>query len=274
MKATRFGASSLIAPKSKYARAVEICLFSSALPCWEPARVAAAARAVGLDAVEWGIGPGQPLESARAAARVLRHVDIQAAGVCVQGGAASLGTPARLTPFVALAAELRAPHLRVFAPALRAGAQERARDGAARAAKLAAARGVTVLVEMSPGTIAPSTSQARALVDGFPPERLSVLYDPGNTVIEGHIEPKLAVAELGPYLRHVHVKNIAWRRVEGAWSWRHADLDTGLLDWRVVLTALRHAGYRGRLSLDHLGGKPTLALLRREVEFLRGLLSS
>jgi sugar phosphate isomerase/epimerase len=268
MKATRF-----ISRKSKYARCLEISLFSSALPGWEPARVAAAAHAVGLEAVEWGVGPGQALESARAAAHALRQIDIQAAGVCVQGGAASLAWPARLEPFAALAAELGAPHVRVFAPAVRAGAQERARKSLGRAAEIAAAHGVTVLVETSPDTIAPSTSQARALVDGFPPERVGVLYDPGNMVIEGHVEPSLAVAELGPYLRHVHVKNIAWRRVAGAWSWRHADLDAGLLDWRAVLAALRHAGYDGRLSLDHLGGRPTLALLRREVEFLRGILS-
>ena len=235
--------------------------------------MADAARDVGLDAVEWGVGPGQPLESARAAAHVLRHVEIDAAGVCVQGGAASLAAPARLAPFVALAAELGAPHVRVFAPALRAGAEERAREGLRRAAELAAAHGVAVLVENSPGTIAPSTSHAHALVDGLRPEHVGVLYDPGNMVIEGHVDPRLAVAELGPYLRHVHVKNIAWRRVGGEWIWRHASLDAGLLDWRAVLAALRDSGYRFRLSLDHLGGRPTLALLRREVEFLRGLLS-
>jgi sugar phosphate isomerase/epimerase len=90
--------------------------------------------------------------------------------------------------------------------------------------------------------------------------------------IEGHVDPALAVEELGPYLRHVHVKNIAWRRLGGAWTWRHARLDAGLVDWHDVLAALRRAGYDGRLSLDHLGGRPTLALLRREVEVLRALL--
>jgi sugar phosphate isomerase/epimerase len=71
----------------------------------------------------------------------------------------------------------------------------------------------------------------------------------------------------------VHVKNVAWHRRGGAWSWSHAALDSGLVDWAVVLAALRRAGYAGRLSLDHLGGRPTLALLRREVELLERLLS-
>jgi sugar phosphate isomerase/epimerase len=252
---------------------LELCVFSSALPGWQPERVAGAARAVGLGAVEWGIGRGQALESPRAAARALRSVDIEAAGVCVQGGAASLTAPARLVPFAALAEELGAPHVRVFAPAYRAGARERARDGLARAAELAAAHGVALLVETSPGTIAPSTAQARALVDGLPPEHVGVLYDPGNMAIEGHVDPALAVDELGPFLHHVHVKNIAWRRRAGAWSWQHAGLDAGFLDWREVLSALRRARYTGTLSLDHLGGRPSHALLRREVASLRSLLS-
>jgi sugar phosphate isomerase/epimerase len=132
---------------------------------------------------------------------------------------------------------------------------------------------VALLVETSPGTIAPSTAQARALVDGLPPEHVGVLYDPGNMAIEGHVAPTLAVDELGSYLHHVHVKNIAWRRLGGTWTWRHAALDAGFLDWGDVLSALRRAGYAGRLSLDHLGGRPSLALLRREVELLRTLLS-
>ena len=79
----------------------------------------------------------------------------------MQGGAASLRAPARLRPFVALAAELGAPHVRVFAPALRD--RGRARAGLEAAAGLAAEHGLAVLVETAPGTIAPSTAQARAL---------------------------------------------------------------------------------------------------------------
>jgi sugar phosphate isomerase/epimerase len=235
--------------------------------------VANAARAVGVGAVEWGIGPGEALESPRAGARALRSIGVEPGGICVQGGAASLAAPARIEPFVALAAEIGASHVRVFAPAYRSAARERARDGLTLAAERAAAYGVSLLVETSPGTIAPSTAQARALVEGFSPEHVGVLYDPGNMAIEGHVEPALAVDELGPYLHHVHVKNIAWRRRSGTWRWQHAGLDAGFLDWRDVLSALGRARYAGRLSLDHLGGRPSVALLRREVAFLRSLLS-
>jgi sugar phosphate isomerase/epimerase len=245
---------------------VERCLFSSALPGFDAPQVARTALAAGLTAVEWGVGPGQAVEAPRGAAARLKRLGVEAAGICVQGGAASLTAPARLRPFAVLAAELGAPHIRAFAPAFRD--RGRARDGLAAAAEIAGEQGVALLVETAPATIAPSTAQARALVEGFPPERVGVLYDPGNMVIEGHVDPRLAVAELGPYLRHVHVKNVSWRRANGAWSWRHASLDAGLLDWAEILDALRRAGYAGRLSLDHLGGKPTLATLRRELSAL------
>jgi sugar phosphate isomerase/epimerase len=92
-------------------------------------------------------------------------------------------------------------------------------------------------------------------------------------VIEGHVDPRLAIEELGPYLRHVHVKNVAWRRERGAWRWRHAPLAEGMLDWAAIVGELARARYGGRLSLDHLGGRASVAVLRREVDVLRALLS-
>jgi sugar phosphate isomerase/epimerase len=243
---------------------MELCLFSSALPGWDAGYVARTALDAGLTAVEWGIGPGQAVDSPDEAA--LEDLSVTAAGICVQGDAASLLEPEALLPFASLAAEIGAPHVRVFAPALADAA--RARDGLAAAAQIAKAYGVSLLIETAPATIAPSTAQARALVEGFPPEEVGVLYDPGNMVIEGHVDPRLAIAELGPYLRHVHVKNVAWRREHGRWQWRHAALDEGLLDWGAIMVALRKASYTGRLCLDHLGGKPSLATLRRELRVL------
>ena len=147
-----------------------LCLFSSALPGWNAARVARAALEAGLTALEWGIGPGQAVESPRDAATALKGLGVAAGGVCVQGGAASLTAPMRLSPFAALAAELGVPHV---------------------------------------------------------------------------------------------------RREQGAWRWRHAPLDSGLLDWDAILAALRHAGHAGRLCIDHLGGRPSLATLQRELSALR-----
>lgn len=244
---------------------MQLCLLSSALPGWDAPRIAHAALDAGLTAVEWGIGPGQAVESPRDAK--LSDLGGAVGGICVQGDAASLLEPEKLRPFAELAAALGAPHVRVFAPALADAAG--ARDGLAAAAQITQAHGVSLLIETAPGTIVPSTAQARALVDGFPPAEVGVLYDPGNMVIEGHVDARLAIAELGPYLRHVHVKNVAWHREHGRWQWRHAALDAGLLDWSAIVAALKDAHYTGRLCLDHLGGEPSLATLRRELQALQ-----
>jgi sugar phosphate isomerase/epimerase len=132
---------------------------------------------------------------------------------------------------------------------------------------------VGVLVETAPGTLAPSGSLALALVGHHPPGRAGVLYDPGNTVIEGWVAPALGLARLGRHLRHVHVKNIGWSRRGGAWRWGYEKIDGGMVDWAATLRALAAARYRGRLSIDHLSGRPTPALLRAESERLAELLA-
>jgi sugar phosphate isomerase/epimerase len=168
--------------------------------------------------------------------------------------------------------------MRLFAPPYRGGSlareQRRARDGLDAVVEHAAPDGVAILIETSPATLAPTPGLAAALVDHLAPTHAGVLYDPGNTVIEGYLNPALAVARLGPHLHHVHVKNIAWRRESGGWAWRYASLTGGMLQWPQILAALETAGYRGGFSIDHLSGRPTPHSLRVETEGLRALLSA
>jgi sugar phosphate isomerase/epimerase len=131
---------------------------------------------------------------------------------------------------------------------------------------------VAVLIETSPGTLAPSAERAVGLVEHQAPEYAGVLFDPGNTVIEGYLAPALAVARLGPYLQHVHVKNIAWRRnAAGNWEWRYAPLTRGMVVWAELFDALRTARYEGGFSIDHLSGTATRERLRLETQHLRTL---
>jgi len=255
-----------------------LALFSSALPGWDAERVVDAAVSLGLRAVEWGVGPGQALEDADDGERIAalcRSAGLAVAGVAVQDPAVTLATPRAAAAHVALALTLRSPHVRLFAPPFEGGsvpvAQRRARAGVDALVKAAGGGRLGVLVETSPGTLAPSGSLALALVGHHPASRAGVLYDPGNTVIEGYVRPELGFARIGRRLRHVHVKNIAWTRDGGTWRWRYATLDGGIVDWPATLRALAAAGYRGRLSIDHLSGRPTLASLRRESERLRDL---
>jgi sugar phosphate isomerase/epimerase len=230
--------------------------------------------------VEWGSGPGQAIEQPGAGSEIRRLCDragLLTSGLSVQDPEVTLATPRRVAPYVRLAVSLGAPHLRVFAPAYHGGSlhreQQRARAGLARVVDLAAPAGLAVLIETSPATLAPSPELAAALVEQHSPAHAGVLYDPGNTVIEGYAAPALAVARLGRDLKHVHVKNIAWVRRAGVWQWRYAPLAGGLLNWREILGSLAAARYSGGLSIDHLGGQSTRQLLRRETDLLRELVS-
>jgi sugar phosphate isomerase/epimerase len=236
-------------------------------------------RSLRFAAVEWGAGPGEALEpghDAGALRELCAAAGLAVSGLSVQDRDVTAATPRRARPYIRQAVALGAQFVRLFAPPYRGGSftreQSRARAGLDALVELAAPDGVKVLVETSPATLAPTPELAVGLVEHQAPELAGVLFDPGNTVIEGYLAPALAVATLGPYLHHVHVKNIAWRRAAGAWVWRYASLSQGMVVWPEIVCALAAAGFRGGFSIDHLSGKPTAARLALETERLRTLL--
>ena len=259
-----------------------LCLLSSALPDESAQAIAEHARDAGFSAIEWGVGPDQATSAKRGEARGLRELGafhgLAIAGVAVQSGPAGLDKPASIKPIAAFAAELGAPYLRLWAPVYRGGSfadeVRKRRSALAQAVEIAAGQGVVLLLENRPDSLAPSTTLTRELIDAHGPDEVGVLWDPANGIIEGHLDPRLAIADLGPYLHHVHVKNIAWRRTGGAWQWSYATLAAGMLDWPATLAALEDSGYRGRLSLDHLPGSATPATLRRELKALASMLAA
>jgi sugar phosphate isomerase/epimerase len=247
-----------------------IALFSSCLPGWSAEQVLATATELGFGAVEWGVGPGQAIEHPDRAAQLAercRAQGVRTVGVSVQDPTVRLTASVRTTAaHMRLATTLGAGYVRLFAEPHRGGGvvaeQRRHRQALDRLVERAAGDRVQVLVETSPDTLAASPELALALVAHQPAERAGVLYDPGNMVIEGDLGPALAVALLGGHLAHVHVKNIRWTRVGGAWHWRYATLDGGRVRWPEVIERLGQARYAGWYSLDHLAGRATPAALR------------
>ena len=234
-----------------------VTVFSACLPGWTPDQVVALAAALGFSRVEWASGPGHAIEDPAKGAELRDLCDragLFSAGLSVQDPEVTFETPKAAAPHIALAIALGAPQVRLLAPPYRGGSlrleQKRARAGLDRLVELAA-----------------------TLVEQQTPERAGVLYDPGNMAIEGYLAPALAIARLGPYLRHVHVKNIAWRRSGDVWRWRHAPLARGVLDWRSIVHGLAAASYRGLFSIDHLGGQASAPKLHSESAFLRRLVA-
>lgn len=255
-------------------------LFSSSLPGWDERRVIDVAGSLRFAVIEWGAGPHEAIEPDQDASALRDRcaaAGLAISGLSVQDPDVTVATPRRALPYLRLASALGARFMRLFAPPYRGGSwsreQRRAREGLDSVVERAAPEAVTVLIETSPATLAPTPEMAGALVEHLAPRHAGVLYDPGNTVIEGYLAPALAVARLGPHLRHVHVKNIGWRKESGRWAWCYASLTGGLLHWPQILAALEAGGYRGEFSIDHLSGRPTRDKLRVETEQLRALLS-
>ena len=154
------------------------------------------------------------------------------------------------------------------------------RDGTTRRSRAWRAHGVKALVEIHHGTIVPSASATRRFLDGFDPESVGVIYDPGNMVWEGHESYRLGLETLGPYLAHVHAKNSAWRqrgrRGDGglAWQAEWTPLDAGMVDLHDLFAALRQIGYDGWVSVEDFSTERPLAeRVRDNLRYLQRFLA-
>jgi sugar phosphate isomerase/epimerase len=184
-------------------------------------------------------------------------------------------------------AALGARALRLWSPPYERGKAQNAREVWRRAADdlpwavaVAAPFGVRLLFETHQGTITPGVSACLRLLDGQPPERVGVIFDPGNMLNEGRENWRLGLELLGPYLSHVHYKNnraeIRERRPDGTAVW---DLSAcppadGLVDWREVLGDLRAVGYDGWISNENFEpGIDPESKLRRDLAYIKKLAS-
>lgn len=190
-------------------------------------------------------------------------------------GASPLGSGA-LFDAVEIAEALGAPFLRVFAPAFKEG-QSADHQIAAVGRDLSdlsahAGQGLRVLLEPSAGTIAASPELARSVLRSTPADRSGIVFDPGSLVEGGYLEPPIALAVLDGLIGHVHVKDRALVRTDGAWHAEHRRLGEGRVDWPGTLGRLAADGYEGWLSIDHLSSRSREdAVLRRDVRALERL---
>ncbi|WP_276356288.1 sugar phosphate isomerase/epimerase family protein [Cohnella caldifontis] len=131
-----------------------------------------------------------------------------------------------------------------------------------RAEELCGSYGVKGIIEIHHGTIAASASAAYRLVEDRDPDRIGVLFDPGNMVYEGYENHRMGLELLGPYLAHVHVKNAQWTRSGETredgfdrWLCGWAGLTRGIVDWPQVVADLKAVGYNGYIGVEDFSGE-------------------
>ncbi|GIF75026.1 sugar phosphate isomerase/epimerase family protein [Asanoa siamensis] len=273
-------------------------VFTASTPQWTPAEAARELAAQGWDGVEWRVTdqadaaePGfwagnratWPLNGLEESLPEIDRIT-RAAGLDYSGIGAYVPSSARedVERVLAATATLRAGRVRVTMPKLGTAPYpelfEKTRDDLAWVAQRATAHGVTALVELHHGTIAASASSALRLVDGLDPARVAVIHDVGNLIYEGHEDHRAAFEMLGPYLAHVHVKNVAWqvvgKRPDGstAWAADWAPLREGQADIGAYLRTLREVGYDGWLTVEDFSTALPLAERTRDnLAYLRTL---
>ncbi|MEJ3403717.1 sugar phosphate isomerase/epimerase family protein [Rathayibacter sp. YIM 133350] len=256
---------------------MKFSVFTASTPEWEPAQAAQILAEQGWDGIEWRITDQSPADppgfwagnratwplaglegSLDEIARITRDAGLEFSGI---GGYAQAARHEDVERMLAATAALGARQVRVTMPATGTG-DYRDLFAATRAdlewaSERAAALGVKVLVELHHRTITASASAALRLIDGLDPQSIGVIHDLGNLVIEGQEDALSAFQLLGPYLAHVHVKNVAWRPTgekgfdrAAVWAENWSPLREGQASVEAYFTALATHGYDGWVTAE------------------------
>jgi sugar phosphate isomerase/epimerase len=139
-------------------------------------------------------------------------------------------------------------------------------DAIARAAEMAAAAELDLLVETEEGHFANSGARTAELVERIGNPALGVNWDPANALVEGDTPFPDGYAAVRKHVRNVHFKDLEifpdgrWRIVE-----------QGGVDWAGQIAALADDGYTGTIAVEpHLS--PGVASTRRALQRLQALI--
>ena len=236
-------------------------------PSWTLAQVTDAASRLGYDGVELRFLEGDDALWARpeltgAGLRdTLRHLrDAGLAVPCVdtrsffhQPDAAARGKAVDEAERSAeLAARLGARGIRVFGDRVQPGADREATrgwiaDALAEVRDRVRGSGVEVWLETH-GDFATGAA-TRSLIEQAGAEGLGAVWDPANAFSEFGEDPARGAAALGPFVRHIHLKD-ARRPPDGKIPWRPVLPGQGEFPAALVLERLAATGYDGWVSFE------------------------
>jgi L-ribulose-5-phosphate 3-epimerase len=132
-----------------------------------------------------------------------------------------------------------------FLPELGDPARPAMLDVLAQAARLAAAKGVTLAFETGQET----AQLLRATLDELDAPALKVNFDPANMLLYDMGDPIRAVEILGSDIRSVHVKDARRPKARGQWG-AEVPLGQGEVNIREFIRALKQNGYAGPLIIE------------------------
>lgn len=155
--------------------------------------------------------------------------------------------------FVDLAGALESRYVRVFGneiKGLKSDVVARVVDAMQTLAAYAAPRGVTVILE-SHGDFTDSPTLKEILTKADSPHA-ALLWDAHHTYVDSHEQPENTAAELGPWIRHTHLKDSIPSRDPAAKPGDRQYVLTGRGDVPIArqVAALRKRGYAGYFCFE------------------------
>jgi L-ribulose-5-phosphate 3-epimerase len=119
---------------------------------------------------------------------------------------------------------------------------------------------VTLLME----TGQESARELRDFLEKLHHPALGVNFDPANMILYGKGNPVEAVGVLGPWIKHVHIKDALQAKTPGTWGsevvWGTGEVNTG-----AFLKALKKAGFTGALAVEREAGDDRLGDIKKAV---------
>jgi L-ribulose-5-phosphate 3-epimerase len=133
-------------------------------------------------------------------------------------------------------------------------------------ADAAAEKGIVLLLETGQET----AEQLRRFLTELNHPAVGVNFDPANMILYDKGDPVEAVGTLGPWIRHVHIKDAVRTTRPGTWG-REVPWGDGQVGPEVFLDALEKTGYQGVLAIEREAGNDRPADIKLAAERLRSL---
>ena len=133
-------------------------------------------------------------------------------------------------------------------------------------ADAAAEKDIVLLLETGQET----AEQLRGFLAELNHPAVGVNFDPANMILYDKGDPIEAVRLLGPWIRHIHIKDAVRTTRPGTWG-QEVPWGDGQVGPEVFLDALAEIGYRGALAIEREAGEDRLAEIKQEAERLQSL---
>ncbi len=123
-------------------------------------------------------------------------------------------------------------------------------DSVGRCKRIAAARGLTLLLEPRVGELISNTDGMLRLIDAVGAKGFGVVLDTGHQNGQKELLP-LAVMKLGKAIKYVHASD------NDSLTNEHRAIGDGSIDWDGLFMALKRVGFKGWVGVD-VGNVPRL----------------